>query len=276
MRQKKKPCLHMNSSIVVLIPHYNNPEGLESSLHSIEYPHLVDVVVVDDGSTFKPDKQKLTQLFNARFNLHFLYNNVNKGIEHTLNHGLKYIVEQLQSIYVARLDCGDTCAPMRLIRQKEYLDAHSDVYLVGSWVAFVDAQGQKVYTYKAPSNHKDIVNNMYLKCSFIHPSVMFRTAALEKTGSYPVNYVAAEDYAFFFKFIRNYKTHILPEVLTYCELNLNGISSLKRSTQLKSKIRIILDNRSMSPYFVMGLLKNLALRLLPYSIVAKAKAILLK
>lgn len=266
----------MDNDIVVLIPHYNNPAGLESSLRSIQYAHPVDVLVVDDGSSLKPDEQQLRQLFGDRLRFHFLYNTVNEGIEHTLNSGLKYIAAQLKSKYIARLDCGDTCAPARLTRQKNYLDAHNDVYLIGSWVAFVDQQGQKVYTYKAPSSHRDIVNNMYLKCSFIHPSVMFRTAALKETGLYPLHYKAAEDYAFFFKFIKNYKTHIIPEVLTYCELNPNGISSSTRNTQLKSKIRIILDNRSASPYFVLGLIRNLVLRLLPYNVVAKAKAILLK
>ncbi|PVY39042.1 glycosyltransferase [Pontibacter virosus] len=266
----------MSNDIVILIPHYNNPAGLESSLNSIAFPTPINVLVVDDGSHTKPDEQRLRQRFQDRLSITFLYNQVNEGIERTLNNGLNYIQEQMRCQYIARLDCGDTCAPDRFIKQKQHLDAHPDVYLIGSWVAFVDGEGKKVYTYRAPAEHKDIVKNMYLKCSFIHPSVMFRAAALKEIGTYPVNYKAAEDYAFFFRFIQRYKTYIIPEVLTYCEINTGGISHTKRNVQLKSKIRILLDNKSASPYFVAGLLRNFALRALPYRLVAKAKAILLK
>ncbi|MFD2247687.1 glycosyltransferase [Pontibacter ruber] len=266
----------MLNDIVVLIPHYNNPAGLENSLRSIEAPFPVDVLVVDDGSAVKPDEAKLYQLFSESLSLHFLYNPENEGIENTLNNGLKYIQEHMQNKYVARLDCGDTCAPTRLIKQKQYLDSHPDVYLIGSWVEFVNEQGKKIYVYRAPANHDDIINNMYLKCSFIHPSVMFRTAALHEIGLYPLNYKAAEDYAFFFRFTQKYKTHIIPEVLTYCEINPNGISHTKRTIQLKSKIRILLDNRTASPFFVLGLIRNIVLRALPYSVVAKAKALLFR
>lgn len=266
----------MRNDIVILIPHYNNPVGLESSLNSVAFPIPIHVLVVDDGSHTKPDEERLRKLFEDRLSISFLYNRVNEGIERTLNNGLRYIQEQLPCQYIARLDCGDTCAPSRFVKQKQYLDAHPDVYLIGSWVEFVDEQGEKVYTYKAPADHKDIVKNMYLKCSFIHPSVMFRAAALKEIGPYPINYKAAEDYAFFFRFVQRYKTHIIPEVLTYCEINPAGISHTKRNVQLRSKIRILMDNKTASPYFVAGLFRNLVLRALPYSLVSKAKAILLK
>ncbi|AKD04455.1 glycosyltransferase [Pontibacter korlensis] len=266
----------MFSDIVVLIPHYNNPSGLEASLDSIQFSHPIDVLVVDDGSNLKPDEQKLRQLFEGKLRLQFIYNKVNLGIENTLNNGLRHVQEHMHNKYIARLDCGDTCAPSRFTKQKHYLDTHPDIYLIGSWVEFVDDRGRKEYTYKAPAEHNDIVHNMYLKCSFIHPSVMFRTAALKEIGLYPTTYKAAEDYAFFFRFIRKYKTHIIPEVLTYCEINRRGISLTKRNIQLKSKIKILLHNKIASPYFVLGLARNIVLSVLPYSFVAKAKAIFLK
>ncbi|WP_299757622.1 glycosyltransferase [uncultured Pontibacter sp.] len=266
----------MKRDIVVLIPHYNNPAGLRKSLASIEYTMPIDVLIVDDGSSKKPDEQGLHELFKGKLNLNFIYNKVNQGIEGTLNIGLKYIQEQMAIQYIARLDCGDTCNPLRFIKQKQILDDYPDFYLIGSWVDFVDDSGRKIYTYKAPSNHKDIVNNMFLKCSFIHPSVMFRAAALHKIGLYPTKYKAAEDYAFFFNFVKTYKTHIIQEVLTYCEVNYGGISVTKRNTQLNSKLKILYDNKAASPYFILGLARNFMLKFIPYTIVAKAKALLLK
>ena len=266
----------MNSDIVILIPHFNNPSGLENSLRSITSPHPLDVLVVDDGSVMKPDEFKLLRLFKDKLKIHFIYNSVNEGIERTLNNGLRYIQEHLMNKYIARLDCGDTCAPDRFIRQKEWLDVHPDIYLIGSWVEFVDEKSKKIYIYKAPSEHHDIVKNMYVKCSFIHPSVMFRTEALNEIGLYPLNYKAAEDYAFFFKFVKKYKTYIIPKVLTYCELNPKGISRMKRHEQQKSKIKVLIENWSPTPYFLLGIIRNYIILLLPYSLVTKAKAILLK
>ena len=266
----------MNSEIVILIPHYNNPDGLENSLRSIKFSSPLDVLIVDDGSITKPDQSKLIRLLEGKLHLHFLYNKENLGIEHTLNQGLLYIQEHIKRKYIARLDCGDTCAPDRFTKQKDWLDANKDVYLIGSWVEFVDAQGKKIYTYRAPSKHQDIVNNMFLKCSFIHPSVMFRSEALNAIGLYPLNYKAAEDYAFFFKFVKKYKTHIIAEVLTYCELNPKGISRTKRGVQQKSKIKVIIKNWSFSPYFLLGIIRNYIILLLPYSLITKAKAIILK
>lgn len=266
----------MKSEIVILIPHYNNPAGLEKSLATVESSFPIEVLIVDDGSVRKPDEQSLHELFRGKLKINFIYNKVNQGIERTLNIGLKYIQDYMDIKYIARLDCGDTCDPLRFVKQKQILDDHPDFYLIGSWVEFVDDSGKKIYTYKAPSNHKKIVNHMFLKCSFIHPSVMFRTAALYEIGLYPVKYKAAEDYAFFFNFVNKYKTHIIPEVLTYCEVNHGGISITKRNTQLNSKLKILYDNRAASPYFILGLARNFMLKFIPYTIVAKAKALLLK
>jgi glycosyltransferase involved in cell wall biosynthesis len=265
----------MDSNIVVLIPHFNNQAGLRDSLNSILFSAKVDVLIVDDGSREKPNITEFNEIFLDNLNLHFIFNEQNLGIENTLNKGLSYILKNMSSKYIARLDCGDICDPNRFIKQKDFLDANEEVYLIGSWVEFF-YKDKTIYTYKAPSRHNDIINNMFLKCSFIHPSIMFRTEALYTIGLYPLEYEAAEDYAFFFRFVKKFKTHILPEVLTYCELNPKGISRTKRSVQLKSKIKVIMANRSVSPYFFLGLLRNFSMLLLPNSIVAKAKAIFLK
>jgi glycosyltransferase involved in cell wall biosynthesis len=265
----------MNSDIVVLIPHFNNLAGLRKSLDSIIFPAKVDVLIVDDGSKEKPNTAAFNEIFADKLNLHFIFNKQNLGIENTLNKGLSYILKYMSCKYIARLDCGDICDPNRFIKQKHFLDANEEVHLIGSWVEFF-YEDETLYTYKAPSRHKDITNNMFLKCSFIHPSVMFRTKSLSIIGLYPVEYRAAEDYAFFFRFVKKFKTHILPEVLTYCELNPKGISRTKRAVQQKSKIKVIMANRSISPYFFLGLLRNFSMLLLPYSVVAKAKAIFLK
>lgn len=264
------------SKIVVLIPHYNNIGGLKKSLDSFWLPETLNVLIVDDGSIEKPVEADLQQLYQDKLNIKVIYNSQNQGIERTLNHGLAFIQENMAANYIARLDCGDICLKERFVQQQEILDKNPEIFLVGSWVSFVDEQLNEFYTYKSPSDHASITNNMYLKCSFIHPSVMFRKSALEEIGLYPTKYEAAEDYAFFFKFVKRYKTYIIPQVLTLCELNAKGISLSKRSIQLKNRLRIILDNPAANPYFILGLIRNSIIYMLPYSFIKKTKRVLFK
>ena len=125
------------SRCAVLIPHYNNPEGLLKSLSSIGKDEAVDVWVVDDGSQRKPDETAAKKAFDGR--IRFGYLPRNQGIQFALNAGLVEIEQHYE--YVARLDCGDTCAPNRFRLQMEFLDNNPKIMLLGSAVTFVDTEG---------------------------------------------------------------------------------------------------------------------------------------
>ena len=74
----------MNKTIL-LIPHYNNPNGLIEALGSIDASERIDVLVVDDGSnTEKIDEETVKRIFKGIGNIFFIYMEINKGIEHAL------------------------------------------------------------------------------------------------------------------------------------------------------------------------------------------------
>jgi len=183
--------------MIVLISHYNNPEGLKRSLESIS-KQGVEALVVDDGSINKPLDEDLKM-----DSVKFIFNKENLGLEKSLNIGLDYILKNTNHKYVARLDCGDIALKNRFALQKEYLEKNPDVHLIGSHVSFIDNSGLYLYTYKVPIEHNEIRKKMFIKNSFIHPAVMFRTDAIKKIGHYPLNYKYAEDYALFFNIVKN-------------------------------------------------------------------------
>ncbi|MFA7444680.1 MAG: glycosyltransferase [Flavobacteriaceae bacterium] len=75
-------------NFIALICHYNDPEGLEKSLLSIQEDFPVDVLVVDDGSAIKPDLERLESLYkNGKIFLELLHENV--GVGEASNLGLK-------------------------------------------------------------------------------------------------------------------------------------------------------------------------------------------
>ena len=223
----------------VLIPVFNNPDGLVRSLRSINYPaeHYL-VVIVDDGSR-NPLTPELLEAANLSSPVHLIRLPQNKGITEALNTGLLWIQTHTQARYVARLDCGDTCHPDRFHQQVAFLDAQPDVGLLGTWCTFTDKTGTHSYAHTTPLRHEAIVKEMHSRNVFIHPTVMFRTGLLEQVGVYPYSFPRAEDYAFFWAILKVSKGAILDRFLVTCELNPAGISMGNRKEQLKSRLRVV-------------------------------------
>ncbi|KAB7528669.1 glycosyltransferase [Flagellimonas olearia] len=262
------------SDIVVLIPHYNNFQGLLNSIKSIQENILIDVLIVDDGSTTNHIDENLLVLSKPDFvELDFIYLEQNKGIEHVLNLGLDKIKANTKYNYVARLDCGDLSQPNRLQIQKDYLDSNEEVGIVGSFVKFFDTDGNYVYNLEMPIDHGKIMRLMYVNAMFIHPTIMFKSKVLTKVGHYPTNYPAAEDYAFFFEILQHFKGGNIDEYLVHCELNPFGISMSRRKTQVRSRLRLILRYFKLGIYPIYGLIRNSIIYILPNSFILFLKKI---
>jgi glycosyltransferase involved in cell wall biosynthesis len=223
----------------VLIPVYNNPEGLLRSLRSINYPrenHLV--VVVDDGSR-EPITTQMLEAARLPSSFQLIRLPQNRGITEALNTGLRWIQEHTRAGYIARLDCSDTCHPERFHRQVAFLDAHPEVGLLGTWCTFRGKDKTGSYGYTTPIQHEALIKEMYSRNVFIHPTVMFRTRLLEQVGVYPYDFPHAEDYAFFWALLSVAKGAILDRFLVICELNPSGISMGNRREQLESRLRVV-------------------------------------
>ncbi|WP_283148109.1 glycosyltransferase [Silvimonas soli] len=258
--------------LICLIPHYNNPTGLVSSLASFGATEQVDVLVVDDGSARAPiDERAARDAFSAQGVLRFLFLPKNRGIEYALNSGLGWIESRGYEL-IARLDCGDTNVADRFARQVAFLDAHPDVMLLGGAASMVDPQGVEQFVLRHPTAYADIQKAMHLNSAFIHPAVMFRTAALASTGHYPLDAPAAEDYALFWTFTRQFPVANLADVLIRYELDPGGISLSKRNRQLKSRLALQWRYKDGSLAAWKGLVRSVLLLLLPYGLVFKIKA----
>ena len=259
----------------VLIPHYNNLEGLKTSLSAVWHKKGINVVVVDDGSNYDqlPAEEDLKSFVNAKVDLEVIYLGSNQGIAVALNTGMDYIIKHDNSEFIARLDCGDTCVQNRFMIQEDYFDQNPSYDLIGSWVKFKD-KDREVFNVKPPKDHESIKKKMAVRCNFIHPSVMFRTKVIREQGYYPTDVEAAEDYAYFYRIINERKTANIPKFLTTVDYNHEGISRLKRVRQNKSKIKVIMSNGSMGWYKVYGVAFNVALLVAPRQFVYTTKKII--
>jgi len=249
--------------VVCLISHYNHPVGLAKALASIGADEACDVLVVDDGSRKRPlDEGAARAAFRARGVLEFLPLPENRGLERALNAGLETIVARGWE-FVARLDQADANVPDRFARQTAFLDAHSDVMLVGGAASCVDLSGVERFVLRPPTEPAAIRREMRFNSAFVHPSVMFRTAALRETGLYPLDAPSAEDYAFFWNFVARFPAANLPDVLIRYELDPEGLSQSRRGQQLRSRLSVQWRHREASLASAAGIARTLALLAVP-------------
>jgi glycosyltransferase involved in cell wall biosynthesis len=256
----------------VLIPCYNNPQGLMTSLRSIFYDtDRFAIIIIDDGSAVPVSAGQIQSEIKTIGSITVIRNEHNKGIADSLNLGLKWIGENFVTKYIARLDCGDTCHPYRFYRQVEYLNAHSNVGLLGTWCIFENRRSGARYQYRTPTDHEKIKTEMHWRNVFIHPTVMFRADLIKQSGYYPTDFLHAEDYAFFWKLIKMTRSHILDDFLVTCEINKEGLSFKNRNEQLLMQIKII-DRLGTSPIMkIAGILRVKTLSLLPKRLVLPLK-----
>jgi glycosyltransferase involved in cell wall biosynthesis len=224
----------------LLIPCYNNFNGLIVSLESVEYPtdHFL-ILVVDDGSQEEIRLESIQSALKVYKPVAVLRHEKNRGITAALNSGLAWIEEHTDSRYIARLDCGDICARERFVKQVQYMDAHPAIGLTGTWCRIIDKASLLDYSYKAPKTYGQIQKAMYSRNVFMHATVMFKTGMLRKLGYYPTEFEYAEDYAFFWNWMNAGEVAVLDEFLVLCELNKGGISYKNKNKQLFARCKVI-------------------------------------
>lgn len=258
-------------TLCVLIPAWKDQEGLSKTLETLAQESTpFDVVVVDDGSpvplTCAPragDHDVLLHRLPA-----------NRGIEHALNAGLEVIFDRGYT-HIARLDCGDLPMPGRLARQAEYLDAHPDVGIVGTWARCLDDDGNYLYTLRFPTEHQEMLRRQRYVPAMLHPTIMIRADALKAIGPYSDRYKTAEDYDLFVRMGKQYRLANIPEVLTEYVVSQGGTTASKRRRNLVSRLRVQVDNFGWTdPHAYLGVGRTLAFTVIPFGWLGAAKQVL--
>jgi glycosyltransferase involved in cell wall biosynthesis len=272
----------MNSTILpdidlcVLIPCYNNFDGLIDSIKSINYTENKYVVIVaDDGSKETVSAERIQQKLSAFVNFKIVRSEVNCGITKALNLGLEFIYANYSPKFIARLDCGDICSPQRFYKQVTFFENHPDIHLTGTWCYFKNNQTGESYKYSTPTQHSQIKREMHFRNVFIHPTVMWRVTGTSKL-KYPEKYPCAEDYGLFYDMISKRKSAIIDEFLVTCEINHQGISILNRSTQLKSRLKVVSFYGRNRLLYLLGAAKLSFLMIIPHQFIFLTKKIIYK
>ena len=132
--------------VTVLITAYNEADYIEEAVRSVlaqTYDHL-EAVVINDGSTDETGDVLRRRFDDERLRV---FNQERTGRVPSLNHGL----DVANGAFVAVLDADDRCRPNRIERQVDYLLAHEDVGILGSYYHRKDGIRGEEYVRKYPT-----------------------------------------------------------------------------------------------------------------------------
>ncbi|MCI5059498.1 MAG: glycosyltransferase [Alphaproteobacteria bacterium] len=221
-------------SICYLICVFNDNEGLLRTLKSIyQDDPLTDILIIDDGST--PCVSELPERQGFEHKLIRLPEN--KGLIAALNIGIEHIIGQRYT-YVARLDAGDTVNKGRLSAQKEYLELHPDVGMVGTQLrAFDKESGDTLFHFNNPVGAKNVARTLKMKNCLAHPSVMIRMSVFKELGGYDPEFIYAEDYEMWRRIASKYGVDNLPEVYVNKEISKTQMTAVNRRASSLTKMR---------------------------------------
>ncbi len=187
--------VHSGKALVsVIVPAFNRVGYIRETVKSVlsqDYP-LVELIVVDDGSTDGTYEILLEYAERGELQLLTHPGRVNRGQSTALNLGL----ERASGEFISILDSDDLFLPGKLRAQVDYLQAHPEVGLVYGMGEAVDESGRWLYDIHAPSHvEPNDPNAVLLDCYFLLPqNALVRHSIFDQVGGFEEVFRAAQDH----------------------------------------------------------------------------------
>lgn len=211
--------------ISVIMAIHNGLPYLMQAVESILHQTFTDFefLIIDDESTDGSWEQLDT---NKDPRIQVIRNQKQLGLSASLNLGL----DVAKGEYVARMDHDDISLPTRLEEQSAYLDAHSDVDLVGTWAKTLGLPREQTWRY--PSHDEDIRSEFIFGSTLVHSSVMLRKTTFERHQlRYDPKIERAQDYEFWTRAAPNVRFANLSNVLLHYRVHPHQVGQIHGSEQ---------------------------------------------
>lgn len=171
----------------VKIPIYNSERFLAECIRSLQAQTFGDfeVIAVLDGCTDRSE-EILMELKDERFRV--IKHETNRGVVAALNAA----VQLARAPLLARMDADDVMLPERLKKQFEFMTAHPDVDVLGTWFDTIDEHSRIVKrAFPFPTTHEEIHSAFRRYNAIGGPTMCMRVERIRAIGGY----AAAEPYA---------------------------------------------------------------------------------
>ena len=217
---------------------WNNEDYVFYAVNSIinqTYTDFEFIILDDKGDDNSIDIIK-KQFKDER--IKFVDNGENLGLSESVNKGISLAKGE----YIALIDADDIALPTRLEKQVAYMDAYSDVGVLGTSAYNISAEGDFISLELQPVEDEDIRFQMLVSPPFYHPSIMYRRSLIAKHKlTYKDTTSVAMDMEFWWEIGQHCKLANLEEPLLLYRLHNQSISHLRREMQIEEKIAISLE-----------------------------------
>src|SRR4030095_16648471 len=189
-------------SVSVLLPFYNPGEHFRDAIKSVLTQDFFDFELLLINNNSDKDSIELSRYEAENDSRVRILDVPEQGIAHALNFGL----DHCKGEFIARMDADDICLQGRLRIQNDFLIQNPDIGLVGGLVRPISMEGHSdgMMNFISQSNNwissEDIYKHRFIETPFIHPTVMFRKALIEKFGKYGVDNLP-EDYELWLRWL---------------------------------------------------------------------------
>ena len=216
-------------AISVAMSVYNGADFLAEAIESILAQSFTDfeLLILNDGSTdgsgaIIDDYAKRDARIRA---LH----QPNQGLIGALNQ----LIDEARAPLIARMDSDDIALPERFARQIEFLNAHPDYGVIGTWTTDIDSKGNAFPLGGGdhPTSHAEFITFSEATSPLCHPSVMMRRDAVRAVGGYHRAFHHCEDYDLWLRLAHISKLCSLPERLLKYRHSDNQVSNRHVVTQ---------------------------------------------
>jgi glycosyltransferase involved in cell wall biosynthesis len=225
-------------TVSVLIAAYNGQKFIRRAIQSVlaqTYP-AIQIVVVNDGST-----DATGQIVESEFGDKVtLISQKNGGVSNARNAGMR----ECTGTFVAFLDADDWWDPRKVEVQVRELKNHPDAAAHYTGLMMVqDSDGTMKAT--APIDPTTLWPQLRWSNPGIPPSsFMMRLSLLRELGGFDESILGCEDWALWFRMLRQSRFVVSPEPLTYYLVSPKGLSGdadLMYDAFLKILDRLLLD-----------------------------------
>lgn len=181
------------------------------------------LIVVDDGSTKLEHISflKHLQVIDERVNVFF------QPMSLGLTKNLYDQVRRSRAEFIARIDAGDTWDKNKLAIQVKYMLEHKDLLILGTQCIYAN-KCQNLGRSWFKESYSDILTSVeYRRGIFEHSSILFRNEL-----NYREAFTYSQDLDLYLRAIIKGRIECLPDILTKCQINFDGITINKRFLQL--------------------------------------------
>lgn len=199
----------MTPLLTVGLPIYNSAAYLAECIESIKRQTLKEFVVlaVLDQPTDNSE-DVLRKHADSRFQI--LENPENIGLAATCNR----ILRECETELLARMDADDIMHPERLAKQFEFMQAHPEIDVLGTYFDIMDESGTiTADPHPFCTTPDELREEFRTYIALHHPTLVYRVARLLELGGYPSSRVSEDSILWLKALSRDYKFANLPEVL---------------------------------------------------------------